>query len=122
MEKQTLDYPEVFNDGVLQGVLVDGWVGLYWITNERGRLSKTMIKDVLKIERMILGGYPAKGWVCHSEHDHTGMHDVIRGMGGVEFNRDEQGLLFKKEITHVWRRKRKHARQNRNRSSDGGSL
>lgn len=105
-----LEGGEIFNDGVLSITLMNGWAALYWITNERGSLSKTLIRSVKQLESHILDGQvKARGWVCHSEFDHTLMHRVIERMGGVKFNQDDEGFLFVKEIPCAEADQRQHS-------------
>lgn len=91
----------IYNDGVMELTPVNGWIFIFWITNDRGRLSKTLIRGVRWIEQMITRSTIWKGWVCNSERDHTEMHKVIERMGGRKCDEDPDLIFFKKEISHV---------------------
>lgn len=89
---------EVFNDGVLKAdLLPDGLVWLRWLTNSRGYLQKTVVKDLFAVERMIVqNGW--KAWGMSSEVENTTMHKILEKVGGVRVDKDDRYVYFKKEF------------------------
>lgn len=89
---------EVFNDGVLKAELLPaGMVCLQWITNDRGYLQKTVVKDLRAVERLIVeNGW--KAWAMASEVENVVMHKIIEKVGGVRVNKDDRYVYFKKEF------------------------
>lgn len=85
----------------MEAVRVYGsWIFIRWVNNDVGHLTKTLIKDLRKIEALIREK-KWKGWLTNSEKDHTVMHGIIEKLGGVKYDEDEELVFFKKEMNHV---------------------
>lgn len=73
---------EIFNDGVMKATLLrNNWVVVEWLTNKVGHLSKTVVKDLHKLETFIIQK-KLMGWVLGSEIENTDMHKLIERFGG----------------------------------------
>lgn len=91
---------KIYDDGVLEADLYDdGWVFVRWIQNMRGRLQKSLVRQMLKMEQIILG-MRARGWFTRSEADHADFHKLLEKFGAKRGDRDEDGyIVFYKPIT-----------------------
>ena len=102
---ETLSPPSsdiVFLSGDLEARQADdGWIFVFWITNDKGRLSKQMVKNLRMIEKAISANPALRGWICSSEREHAEMHKLIRKFGADDYGSDDEMLFFKKEINHV---------------------
>ncbi len=87
---------EIFNDGVMRATLLrTNWVVVEWLTNTSGYLSKTVVKDLYKIEEFTKQK-GLKGWVLGSEVENTDMHRLIEKFGGkFQTERDGFKIFFK---------------------------
>lgn len=78
-------------------LLDDRYVCVEWLTNKIGYLSKTVVKDLHRLEDFIKRKH-FKGWVLGSEVENTGMHKLIVRFGGV-YEQEFDGLkIFRKEV------------------------
>lgn len=69
------------------------YVVMEWLTNDRGRLQKTVVRDFRTIERLIeKNGW--QGWGMASEVANMQMHKIIEKVGGVPVNRDDKYVYF----------------------------
>lgn len=86
----------VFNDGVLEATLLpELWVVVRWLTNQRGRLSKTVVKDLHRLDREIVKqGW--RGWLCGSEPENTEMHRLIEKFGAERCGEAPDAVFFRK--------------------------
>lgn len=90
---------EIFNDGVLQAFTIGrGFVGLVWLTNQKGRLSKQAVKDLRHIEKVIMRDPGLRGWIYGSEKDHTEFHRLTEKIGARRACEDNKFVWFLKEL------------------------
>lgn len=91
---------KIFDDGVLEAVLYPSkWVFVRWIQNKRGKLQKSLIKDLFHMEQLIFTQKLA-GWFTDSELDHKDFHRLL-----VKFGASPNGIVdgyqrFLKPITN----------------------
>lgn len=92
---------ELFNDGILRAeVLQKNWLFLTWENNQIGKLPIRLVKDLKAMERIIKAN-DMIGWVCNSEKSHTKFHDILKRVGAVVYDEDDEFLFFKREIKNV---------------------
>jgi hypothetical protein len=89
---------EIFNDGVMRATLIkDNWVWIEWLTNKVGYLSKTVVRDLHKIEgKIVLNSW--MGWMLASEKENTNMHKLIERFGGKYQKDHEEYKIFSKVV------------------------
>ena len=88
----------IFNDGVLEAVLYpNNWVFVRWIQNERGRLQKSLIRDLARLETAILR-MNLCGWFTWSELHHEQFHKLLQKFGAVPTEIKDGLLYFVKPI------------------------
>lgn len=81
---------EIFNDGVLRATRTpDNWVVVEWLTNKVGYLSKTVVKDLHYVEKLIKQ-QNLNGWILGSEVENVLMHKLIMRFGGI-YQKDFDG-------------------------------
>jgi hypothetical protein len=74
---------KIFDDGVLEATLYPSkWVFVRWAQNKRGKLQKTLIKDLIMMEKEILKNKLC-GWVTDSEIDHKDFHKLLIKFGAM---------------------------------------
>lgn len=72
-----------FNDGVLEATLYsNNWVFVRWLQNKHGRLQKTLIRDLMHIEQVVLRA-KLHGWFTDSELTHTDFHKLLIKFGAM---------------------------------------
>jgi|SRR6185437_15414579 len=75
---------KIFDDGILEATFYPSkWVYCRWIQNERGRLQKSLIKDLNLMERAILKARWS-GWFTDSEIGHTEFHRLLLKFGAYQ--------------------------------------
>lgn len=89
---------EIFNDGVMRATLLDNrWICVEWLTDTIGYLSKTVVKDLHKLERFIKQKH-LNGWILGSEKENSDMHKLIARFGGQYSHEFEGYKIFAKRI------------------------
>lgn len=72
---------KIFDDGILEATLYPSkWVFVRWIENKRGKLQKTLIKDLNFIEQLIFKS-KLSGWFTDSELTHREFHKLLLKFG-----------------------------------------
>lgn len=89
---------QLFNDGVVEATLYpEKWVFIRWVQNMHGKLQRQLLKDVQRIEGMILAeGW--KGWFTSSDHEHREMQMLIHRVGAQFMAKDAAFVYFNKWI------------------------
>lgn len=89
---------KIFDDGVLEATLYPNrWVFCRWAQNQHGRLQKQLIRDLNKIERMILNS-KLHGWFTMSELIHVDFHKLLTKFGAMPREVENNYQYFIKPI------------------------
>lgn len=75
----------------------DKWVCVEWLTNKNGYLSKTVVKDLHRLEDLIKQN-KYLGWILGSESENHDMHKLIVKFGAI-YDQDFNGYkIFRKQV------------------------